>query len=72
MLRGGRMENPKPLIMVGMSCLALGGVWPKIAQLAPGLGPDWVDGLRGLLYGVAFGTLLWAARLGGLRRRRGS
>ncbi len=67
-----RLENPRPLIMTGMAFLALAGVWPRFAQVTFGLSEDGLDAVRGVLYGVAFGTLLWGARLGGLRRRRES
>lgn len=70
MLFGRRLDRPKPLIMIGMAFLALAGVWPRFVEL--GLGPDWTDGVHGALYGMAFGALLWGARLGGLRRRRGT
>ncbi len=69
MLLGHRIENPKPLIMVGMAFLALAAAWPRFAQLTLSLGEGWLDAVRGGLYGVSFGLLLWAARLGGLRRR---
>ena len=69
MILGRRIDNPKPLIMIGMTFLALAGVWPRFVHLTFGLGERSTDGVHGLLFGVAFATLLWGARLGGLRRR---
>jgi|RhiMetdeSRZDD1v2_1073273.scaffolds.fasta_scaffold2708590_2 hypothetical protein len=66
-----RVRDPKPIMMAGMSFLALSLLWPRFIPVTGSLGPDWVDGLRGFLTGAAIGLNLWAAWLGGRRTRGG-
>jgi hypothetical protein len=69
MIFGNREKNPKAMMMAGMASLALALVWPRFLPLTAALGPDAVDGLRGVLIGVSIGLNLWAVRLGGMKRR---
>ncbi len=68
MILGDRFDNPKLLIVVGMAVLALAESWPRFLPVGRGLSPDRVDGIRGLLFGIAIGLLLWSARLNGCGR----
>jgi hypothetical protein len=51
-----------------MLFLAISIVWPRLVPLTGSLGTDAVDGLKGLLLGIALGLMIWAARLGAFRR----
>jgi len=62
-------KNPQAMMMVGMASLAIALAWPRFLPVTAGLGPDAIDGLRGVLIGVSIGLNLWAARLGGMKRR---
>jgi hypothetical protein len=54
------VANPKPVMMIGLVFLALGQAWPRLLPVTGNLGPDAVDGIKGLLMGVAFGVLAWS------------
>jgi hypothetical protein len=69
MIFGNREKNPQTMMMVGMASLALALVWPRFLPVTGGLGPDAIDGLRGVLIGVSIGLNLLAARLGGMKPR---
>jgi len=64
-----RRQNPKKILMAGMTFLALSALWPRFVPLTGNLGSDWIDGLHGFLTGAAIGLNLWAAWLGGRERR---
>jgi hypothetical protein len=57
-------RDPKILLRVGMCCLLAGSFslyfLPRI-KLVP---TQLADGMVGLFYGLAIGTLLWSARAG--------
>jgi hypothetical protein len=55
-----RLDNPKPLMMIGLVFLALGQAWPLLLPVSGDLGPDWIDGIKGLLMGIAIGLLAWS------------
>jgi len=69
MIFGTRAKNPNAMMMAGMASLAVALVWPRFLPVTGGLGLDAIDGLRGVLVGVSIGLNLWAARLGGMKRR---
>jgi len=69
MIFGNREKNPQAMLMVGMASLAIALVWPRFLPVTGGLGPDAIDGMRGVLIGVSIALNLWAARLGGLKGR---
>ena len=69
MIFGIREKNPRAMMMVGMASLAVALVWPRFLPVTGGLGPDAIDGMRGVLIGVSIGLNLWAARLVGMKRR---
>jgi hypothetical protein len=69
MIFRNREKNPQAMMMAGMASLALALVWPRFLPVTGSLGPDAIDGLRGVLIGVSIGLNLWAARLGGIERR---
>lgn len=61
-------RSPRLLIVVGMGVLALAESWPRMLPIGRGLSPDWTDGIRGALFGIAIGLLLLAAWINGRRR----
>ena len=65
------IDNPKPLLMIGMIFLALGQAWPRLLPFTGNLGPDAIDGIKGLLMGIALGLLGWYVILGSRLRRAG-
>jgi sorbitol-specific phosphotransferase system component IIBC len=69
MIFGIREKNPHAKTMVGMASLAAALAWPRFLPVTGGLGPDAIDGMRGVLIGVSIGLNLWAVRLGGMKRR---
>ena len=69
MIFGNREKNPRAMMMVGMASLAVALVWPRFLPVTGDLGPDAIDGMRGVLIGVSIALNLWAARLGGMKRR---
>ncbi len=71
MTLGRRLDNPKPLIVAGMAVLAVAESWPRMLPIGRELGPDWIDGIRGALFGIAIPLLLRAAWLNG-RSHRGT
>jgi hypothetical protein len=58
-----KLDNPKPLMMLGLVFLALGQAWPRLLPVTGNLGPDWIDGIKGLLMGIAMGLLGWSVIL---------
>jgi hypothetical protein len=60
--------DPKLFIKLGMLCLAISIAWPRFAPFTGKLGEDAVDGIKGLLLGLALGLLILGARHGGFRR----
>jgi hypothetical protein len=69
MILRNRARDPRQMMMMGMSFLVLGLVWPRFLPVTGNLGPDAIDGARGVLIGLSIGLNLWAARLGGRLRR---
>ena len=66
-----QLDNPKPLMMLGLVFLGLGQAWPLLLPVTGNLGPDWIDGIKGLLMGIAIGLLAWSVILNKrLRARR--
>ena len=41
------------MIVVGLSILTIGIVWPRLSPSTPHLGTDWNDFARGFLFGLA-------------------
>jgi hypothetical protein len=69
MIFRNREKNSHAMMMVGIASLAVALVWPRFLPVTAGLGSNAIDGLRGVLIGVSIGLNLWAARLGGMKRR---
>ena len=63
-----RARDPKPIMMMGMAFLVAWNLWPRYVSVTGGLGPDAVDGARGVLLGLSIGLNLWAVRLRGRLR----
>ena len=68
MIMKKEIQNPKPLVRIAMVFLALSAAWPRLIPYGRSLGTDVVDGVKGLLLGLAIGFIIWASRLGGFRR----
>jgi len=62
-----RLQSPKALVRVGMLCLLVGIVAPRLLHPATALGSDWLDAARGVLYGASIALNLFAARRSGRR-----
>jgi hypothetical protein len=58
-----KLDNPKPLMTIGLVFIALGQAWPRLLPVTGNLGPDWIDGIKGLLMGIAIGLLGWSVIL---------
>lgn len=69
MILRNHARDPRQIMMMGMVFLALGLAWPRLLPVTGNLGPDAIDGMRGVLLGVGIGLSLWAARMGGRLRR---
>jgi hypothetical protein len=65
------IQNPKAVLRLGMLFLAISVAWPRLLPLTGSLGTDAVDGVKGLLLGIALGLMILAARLGAFRRPNG-
>jgi hypothetical protein len=61
-----RLRNPRTMMRIGMVFLVLALLWPRFIPVTANLGPDAIDGLRGLLFGLAIGSNLLSL---GLQRR---
>jgi hypothetical protein len=71
MIYGKPIENSKALMRIAFLFLGLGLAWPKFLPVTGNLGPDAIDGIRGLLLGIGIGLSLWCAMLVGRQRRTG-
>ncbi|HEX8890087.1 MAG TPA: hypothetical protein VF779_13100 [Pyrinomonadaceae bacterium] len=50
------------MMRIAMAFMLLFFTWPKYLHLSFGLGEDWIDGLRGMLLGIAMGFLILVVR----------
>ncbi len=50
-----KTSNPSLLLRIGMAFLLVALVLPRFVHPAAGAGPDWFDGVRGLLFGLGIG-----------------
>jgi hypothetical protein len=62
------VQDPKAVFRIAMLFLAISAAWPRLIPLAGSLGTDIVDGVKGLLLGIAIGLIIWAGRLGAFRK----
>jgi hypothetical protein len=69
MIFRNRQKEPVTMIRIGMACLLISLIWPRFVHLTFNLGPDLIDGVRGLLFGISIGLNLWAVRLKCRQRR---
>lgn len=49
--------TPSTLLRIAMACLLIEIVLPRIAHPASASGTDWVDGVRGVMLGLALGFI---------------
>lgn len=68
---GKRLKDPKHMMLMGVSCVALANIWPRFLHLTFNLGPDFIDAVRGLLYGLGIGLMLLSVRLKSRQQRCG-
>lgn len=66
-----QVQNPKALMRIGLLFLALSAAWPRLIPFTGDVGTDVVDGIKGLLLGLAMGFIFWAGRQGAFRRDSG-
>ena len=62
-------EDPRLLLRLGMVFLLIALVWPRFLSVTGNLGPDAIDGVRGLLIGLSISLNLWALVLSSRQRR---
>jgi hypothetical protein len=58
-----QLKTPKTTLRLGMGCLAVALLWPRFLPVTANLGPDAIDGTRGLLFGLAIGLNLLSITL---------
>lgn len=63
MLLRQRLQNPNALIRMGMACLLVALVLPRVVHPSARLGADLFDGFRGLFIGLSIGLNLWGVWL---------
>ena len=68
-LRNRLINNPRALMMIGMTCLVISSL-PSFIHIATTLNPNTVDFARGLMLGLSIGFNLLAAWIHGRNRRR--
>jgi hypothetical protein len=66
------VPDSKTVLRIGMLFLAISIVWPRLVPITGRLGTDAVDGIKGLLLGIALALMIWAAKLGVFRRQNRS
>lgn len=49
--------SPSTLLRLGMACIAIGPILPRFVHPATTAGVDLLDGVRGLMLGLAIGFL---------------
>jgi hypothetical protein len=64
-----QLKNPMTMMPIGMLCLVIALVGPKIFHPTGQVATDWVDGVQGLLFGLSIGINLCAVRLASRQRR---
>ena len=64
-----RLKNPKHMMLIGVSCLALANIWPRFLHPNFNLGPDLIDAVRGVWYGSGIGLTLLSAKLSHRQQR---
>jgi hypothetical protein len=62
-----RQMDPKTIFRLGMLCLLISILAPRLLHPASGFGQDLLDGARGVLLGASLALSLWALRLGARR-----
>ena len=68
MILKNRLKDPALLIRIGAACMLLANASLWFLRPADDFWRGFVDGAAGVLFGVSFGCLLYAARL--ISRRR--
>jgi len=65
------LEDPKPMLRVGMLFLGIALAWPRLVPVTGTLSSDAIDGIKGFLLGIGIALSLWSAWLVGRQRRAG-
>ena len=50
------------MMRIAMAFMLLFFIWPRFFKVTFGLSEDWVDGLRGVLFGISMGFLILIVR----------
>jgi hypothetical protein len=67
------LRNSRFLMPIGMMFLVIAILFPTLTHPSSTLSQDWLDGIRGLLYGLSIGfNLLAVLRIARVRRSSGS
>jgi hypothetical protein len=53
MLLQSRTRHLKALMPIGMLCLAVAIMWPNFIHPSSQAGKNWMEGLRGMLFGIS-------------------
>jgi len=56
------MKNPRTMMRIAMAFMLLFFIWPRFLKVTFGLSEDWIDGLRGVLFGISMGFLILIVR----------
>jgi hypothetical protein len=68
MIFRNRIKNPRALMVVGMSSLVIATVFSAFAHAQTQIGKDWLEGLRGMFFGISIALNLGSVILS--RRQR--
>jgi hypothetical protein len=64
-----KLTNSSLVMRVGMAFFLAASLWKWFVHPTPFLSADWSDGICGMLYGLAIGTMLMSLRLQQKKRR---
>ncbi|MGA2483973.1 MAG: hypothetical protein ABSF92_12740 [Candidatus Acidiferrales bacterium] len=71
MIFRNRLKDPGAMMSIGMICLVIALLLPRVLHPTAHFGPDFMDGVQGGLFGISIGMNLWSARLAARQRRCG-
>jgi hypothetical protein len=69
MIFPNRVKDPRAMMSIGMMFLVIALVWPRFFHATANFSPNLMDGVRGMLFGIAIGMNLWSVKLAARQRR---